>query len=247
MTFNKNRHEFSHLSKAFTLVELLIVVSVIALLASMVFSSLRGAREGADLSRRKRDAATSNRLLVCGQGQMMDLDENLYDTVEIGGICWMAENLKYLPEVSPSSQGSTSAPHYYVYDYQGTDVSEAKDTTYFEKYGVLYNWPAATEACPPGTRLPTDEEWKELVSHYGGDTVAGNILKTEEFNTLMGGYRTTGGSFYYLGSLAFFWSSSEPSSANAWRRYLSSSETGVNRAAVNKGYGFSVRCVINIK
>lgn len=268
MTFNKNRHEFSHLSKAFTLVELLIVVSVIALLASMVFSSLRGAREGADLSRRKRDAATSNRLLVCGQGQMMDLDENLYNTVEIGGICWMAENLKYLPEVSPSSQGSTSAPHYYVYDYQGTDVSEAKDTTYFEKYGVLYNWPAATEACPPGTRLPTDEEWHILESALATGPCdpkrdwdwqcypAGTKLSvsdpvfpfwggdnSSEFAALPAGDRGVDGLFNSLGGGTSFWTSLQHNNDQSWRRLLFTGNETVFRNVNDKDYGFSVRCV----
>jgi uncharacterized protein (TIGR02145 family) len=78
----------------------------------------------------------------------------------------MAENLKYLPSVSPSEDQSETEPHYYVYDYQGTNVSDAKATANFKKYGVLYNWPAAMEACPPGTRLPTDEEWHILESAF---------------------------------------------------------------------------------
>lgn len=36
--------------KGFTLIELLVVVAVLALLASIVFSNLRGAREGARIS-----------------------------------------------------------------------------------------------------------------------------------------------------------------------------------------------------
>ena len=171
-------------------------------------------------------------------------DGNQYRFVKIGNLYWCTENLRYLPEVSQDE--SEDEPRYYVYGYEGDDVDEAKNTNKYSQYGALYNWPAAMEACPPGTRLPTDEEWKELVSHYGGDTVAGNILKTEEFNTLMGGFRNTAGSFYDLGSYAYFWSSSESSSAYAWRRNLYSLETGVGRHADSKGSGFSVRCVINI-
>ena len=36
------------------------------------------------------------------------------------------------------------------------------------KYGRLYTWEAAKEACPSGWRLPTDEEWKEMAEYYGG-------------------------------------------------------------------------------
>ena len=192
------------------------------------------------LKKTSRKRRVENRITIVDER-----DGNQYRFVKIGNLYWCTENLRYLPEVSEDE--SEDEPRYYVYGYEGDDVDEAKNTNKYSQYGALYNWPAAMEACPPGTRLPTDEEWKELVSHYGGDTVAGNILKTEEFNTLMGVYGSIGGSFFLLGFRAYFWSSSEPSSANAWRRYLSSSETGVNRNANNKGHGFSVRCVINIK
>ena len=83
-------------TKGFTLIELLIVVGVIAVLAGIVLVSLRGAKEGAELARAKRDAATNNRLLVCEQGKMMDLEGNLYDQRMM--VSLMKENLKYIPK-----------------------------------------------------------------------------------------------------------------------------------------------------
>jgi prepilin-type N-terminal cleavage/methylation domain-containing protein len=50
MIFKKVHYKLSYLPKAFTLVELLVVVAVLALLASIVFSNLTGAREGAKIS-----------------------------------------------------------------------------------------------------------------------------------------------------------------------------------------------------
>ena len=89
-------------------------------------------------------------------------DENTYTTIYIGGQCWMAENLRYLPQVSaPPLQSETEAMHY-VYGYEGQSVGEASATASYQQYGVLYNWPAAREACPPGWRLPTHKEWLEL-------------------------------------------------------------------------------------
>lgn len=75
----------------------------------------------------------------------------------------MAENLKYLPAVCPATTPPDEAPRHFVYDYQGWDVSEAKATANYRNYGVLYNWPAALAACPPGWHLPSDAEWSELV------------------------------------------------------------------------------------
>ena len=92
-------------------------------------------------------------------------DGTRYKTVKIGNQIWMAENLKYLPSVSPSNVGSETDPRYYVYGYQGTDVSAAKVNSNYTTYGVLYNWPAATTACPSGWHLPTDAELNVLETY----------------------------------------------------------------------------------
>ena len=92
-------------------------------------------------------------------------DGTRYKTVKIGNQIWMAENLKYLPSVSPSSVGSETDPFYYVYGYQGTDVLAAKATDNYKTYGVLYNWSAAKASCPKGWHLPTDAELNTLETY----------------------------------------------------------------------------------
>ena len=71
-------------------------------------------------------------------------DGNTYNWVKIGEQFWMAENLKYLPEMAEYSIDSLEKPYYFVYDYHGTDVTEAKATENYQTYGVLYNWYAAS-------------------------------------------------------------------------------------------------------
>jgi uncharacterized protein (TIGR02145 family) len=92
-----------------------------------------------------------------------------------GNQAWMMENLAYLPSVSPSGNGSETAPYYYVYDYQGDNVGEAQATANYSDFGVLYNYEAAKIACPPGWHLPSYGEWFVLVNYltangygYGG-------------------------------------------------------------------------------
>ncbi len=106
-------------------------------------------------------------------------DGKVYSTVQIGGQCWLKENLRYLPAVSPVSAGSLTDPHYYVYGYQGTSIFEAKATAFYQNYGVLYNWPAAMNGasgsaanpsgvkgvCPAGWHLPSDGELAQLVNY----------------------------------------------------------------------------------
>ncbi len=104
-------------------------------------------------------------------------DDNTYRTVQIGTQCWLAENLKYLPTVSPIARRSImrlgrriecvsrTAPYHYVCGFRGTRVRAAKAAARYRPYGVLYNWAAAVEACPPGWHLPSDEEWTQLVGY----------------------------------------------------------------------------------
>jgi len=194
----------------------------------------------------------------CGLPFADTRDGQSYETVLIGDQCWMAENLAYLPEVSPSSQGNNTDPYYYVYNYQRSDVTIAKATANYQTYGVLYNWPSSLDACPDDWHLPADAEWIALTTYLGGEGVAGGKMKetgtshwnspntgatnSSGFTGLPGGYRDADGTFG-LGEFGFFWSSTEYSTPNAWYRHLSYNNDGAGRNYPAKGFGFSVRCV----
>lgn len=112
-------------------------------------------------------------------------DGKIYKTIIIDGKEWMAENMAWLPEVYPASNGSDTEPRYYVYDYQGTNVAAAKKNTNYTTFGVLYNWSAANLACPPGWHLPSDNEWTELENYlmakgynYDGTTTGNKMAKS---------------------------------------------------------------------
>jgi len=97
-------------------------------------------------------------------------DGKVYKTIEIGDQIWLAENLAFLPSVNHFQDSSRIDPRYYVYNYDGNIVAEAKTTENFKKFGVLYNWEAAKSAAESignGWRLPTDEEWKKMESELG--------------------------------------------------------------------------------
>lgn len=186
-------------------------------------------------------------------------DGNVYKTVRIGNQTWLAENLRYLPTVSPVNSGSYSSPYYYVYNYNGTDVTAAKATNNYRDYGVLYNWNAARIACPPGWHLPTDQEWSILETSLGGGSVAGGKLKeagllfwntpnlgaTNEvfFNIRPGGVRSVANYFAGVKDNGSFWTNSEESSGNSYVRVFAFDNSSCSKVYYGKGHGISVRCV----
>ncbi|HLF34360.1 MAG TPA: FISUMP domain-containing protein [Cyclobacteriaceae bacterium] len=123
-------------------------------------------------------------------------DEMEYRWVRIGNQVWMAENMAYLPGVSPPVESSFDNPRYYVFDYYGTDTAEAKESDYYALYGVYYNWKAAMQGasgsdaepsrvkgcCPEGWHIPSVAEWltlKTFVANEGHFNDEGTPLKSK--------------------------------------------------------------------
>ncbi len=165
-----------------------------------------------------------------------DDDGNYYPVANIGGQTWMARNLAFLPMVNPSAEGSAGTPYLYVYDYEGTDVSSARENDNFSNYGVLYNWPAALIACPAGWHLPSDQEWDWLTNFLQSSALRG-------FDALPGGLRQFDGNFRSLGKSAAFWTSMDADLSEAWSRNLDFENENTSRTVEEKSNGFSVRCI----
>jgi len=186
-------------------------------------------------------------------------DGETYKTLKIGDQVWMAENLRYLPEVVEPDSGSQTIPLYYVLAYDGNSVPEAEASTYFETYGALYNWAAARSACPAGWHLPTEAEWMQLADFAGGAIIAGNKLKesgtahwgvvnddiTDEFGftALPGGCCLADGLFDGLEDFGTWWTNTEIDSTGASYILMTDNGSGVYSGRSIKEHGFSIRCV----
>ena len=126
--------------------------------------------------------------------------------------------------------------------------------------------------CPSGWHVPSDAEWTAMEAtqtsmdvtaddwrgDHGGrlagegwnsSSVAGAPGNTNDpnhnasgFSAVPAGY-SFGSSFGYAGSYAYFWSSTEYSSSNAYYRGLNYAIAGVYRNNLTKYYGRSVRCL----
>ena len=161
-------------------------------------------------------------------------DGKVYRTVKIGDQVWMAENLNFETDSS------------YCYN----DSAE-----YCAKYGRLYRWTAAMDACPSGWHLPDLAEWKTLLAAVGGDSIAGTKLKstsgwnsdgngTDDFGFTVlpaGGWRSKD----FVGEVAAFWTSSWYEEygdyVNGIKLYTDN--TVVRQTYRSMYYAYSVRCV----
>jgi uncharacterized protein (TIGR02145 family) len=198
------------------------------------------------------------------KGSVMDIDGNVYNTVEIGNQLWLAENLKVMhyrngddiPYVTSNSEWETlTTGAYCIYNNNKHNLPT---------YGRLYNWYAVNDSrniALEGWHVPSDVEWQTLINNLGGYAVAGGKLKetgythwlepntgaTNEsaFSALPGGYRINyGGEYDFMGHDAIFWSSTENRSGDTGGRDLSYNYSGVSSYLGKfKPYGFSVRLV----
>lgn len=191
-------------------------------------------------------------------------DSNIYDVVTIGTQTWMAENLAYLPEVNHPEQIEFSQLRYYVYDYYGIYSDSAKATEKYQTYGVLYNWPAAFDACPAGWHLPTNKEWIQLFDYIvettndikrsdGTYPSIGKYLKKASvwgkqypgtnrfrFSALPAGICYI--NFYGLNSYTNWWTS-DWNNSSPWYQGISSSSNFVANFSRSTDDGLSVRCI----
>ena len=185
-------------------------------------------------------------------GEMTDpRDGQSYRTVQIGTQTWMAENLNYAYLQADMSGDPTS------FCYENSADSCAK-------YGRLYTWEAALNACPEGWHLPSKAEFETLIASVGGEDVAGKALKSTNgwkdytgrscngtdaygFSALPAGEsHNSYGGFSYAGTNAYFWSAAEYNSFYAVGMVLYYTYYSPDYAELGgniKSYGLSVRCL----
>ena len=178
---------------------------------------------------------------VCGNSTVKSRDYE-YKTVQVGNTCWLKENVHYVP-----SRGKTTC-------YEGK-------TSNCVKYGPLYNYAAASMACPVGWKLPSKTEVDELLEAAGSkpglhlkstddweNGVGDDLLGLSILPAGCGLDAGTGDMLYnFQGTSALFWSSEVPDDGteNAHKIiFLVGSDNSVAMEAQDDNvYYVSVRCV----
>jgi uncharacterized protein (TIGR02145 family) len=113
-------------------------------------------------------------------GQVVDIDNNIYNTIIIGDQVWLKENLK-VTRFSNGDQvqlitdtvawSARTTPAYCNYNNSESIAQE---------YGRLYNYYTVIDKrnlCPAGWHVPDDTEWETLSVFLGGTKVAGGKMK----------------------------------------------------------------------
>ncbi len=140
---------------------------------------------------------TNDEIWECGEPIWDDRDNQSYNTVQIGGQCWMAENLNIGEMINGgSNMTNNSVIEKYCFDNNPANC---------ETYGGLYQWNEIMEyttiqgvqgICPADWHLPTDGEWTQLVEYVvsqgypnnNDPNGAGNALKScRQVNSPLGG------------------------------------------------------------
>lgn len=195
----------------------------------------------------------------------VDYDGNVYETVQIGNQLWMAENLKttrYLngDEIifinNNSNWDNYTTGHYAVNDERGicpdgyhipSDEEWSELVVYLDPtanpYAVdhdeLHTEIAGGFLKDTGTIQGNNGFWEEpnlgATNESGFSALPSGLTNDENGNSDQMGY--------YLGYLAWFWTSTEIDDELAWSRELFSMAPSIHRHSLTKNYGISVRCI----
>jgi uncharacterized protein (TIGR02145 family) len=201
--------------------------------------------------------------IPCGEDLVDVRDDSVYPTVKIGTQCWMQANLNYSNHVDGESwcyENNINNCETYgrLYNWDAAvDEDEVLDGNTIT---------SVQGSCPEGWSVPSSRDWYILESYLATDscnmyrsgasdcepageamkvTDWGNGTNSSNFMGLPAGYHfSSQGTFNFIGTTAYFWSSS-PLNSSAWRYRLSSTVSGVDRSSFAKTNGYSVRCVRN--
>ena len=169
-------------------------------------------------------------------------DGYIYRVTIIAGQRWFAENLRFKTDDSRCYEA---------------DEANCAD------HGRLYRFDDALQACPPGWRVPSEADWRQLELGLGmteaeiarergrGAPVARRLKFGGDtgFNVRYSGwidpYRAD--SSIAMGRNAAWWTSTsappDDSSATVWHRDVAADRNSIWRSPVNVTYWLSVRCV----
>lgn len=193
-----------------------------------------------------------------------DIDGNVYNAITIGSQTWMTENLKTTHYRNGDAITELTSSDFDDWDKivtGGWTCYNDDAVTNIPIYGRLYNWRAVNDSrglAPAGWHIPTDNEWKTLISFLGNTAVAGGKMKSTStlwispntdatnssgFSAIPGGYRHYNGAFTGIGEQAYWWSSTERNADYSYYYTIFNNYAVANQNNNKKNDLMSIRCV----
>jgi len=203
-------------------------------------------------------------------GKTKDIrDGKVYEIAQINEQIWLAENLNFQIPNGPNG------------------VCYGENPSNCNTYGILYDWATAMglppscnqtdegdcsppgdlwgAICPPDFYMPKNADWKKLVDYAGGDSIAGNRLKSTNGWSFNGngtdsyGFNALPGGYYYeymhefdegpdnkenKNSRAMWWANTQQPKPEAYYWTIISSDTEIRNNFQSKGpHKAYVRCL----
>ena len=186
---------------------------------------------------------------------VIDVDGNIYRTIQINNQCWMAENLRtgtYVTSTATSSDHSNLADNGVIEKY-----CYENDTANCTLYGGLYDWnetlgyseeEGTQGICPDGWHIPSNQDWADLAAQYKYGDAGEHLKETGDsgFGGQFAGDRHNRGEFYSFDSSGFFWSSTPYDYRDihdGYFRKIAACNGALEKDHFNKIIGLSVRCI----
>lgn len=203
-------------------------------------------------------------------GSVVDIDQNVYKTIVIGGQEWMAENLRVCHYRNGEPIQNIIEPTAWYYLSSGGSCWLYNDSSrYHCAFGKLYNWYVTKDerlVCPAGWHVPSNDEWSRLIDFLdpnakGGEApnTAGRKMKSvmdaswqqpkiisdnsSGFSAIPSSIRYDFGPFGSLHREADWWTSTANDASTAWYRVLRNINQLAEKNFIRKTAGLSIRCV----
>lgn len=143
-------------------------------------------------------------------------------------LIWMAENLNYTD-----------------YTIHGESWCLQNKQKNCDEYGRLYTWDGARKACEAiGWVLPQNTHWQELISAFNDNPYEQLIYGGKSgFNSVLGGRRNTGGSFFHDEAIGYYWSASKKTKDVKYYYRFNSSTKSLSPNDGVQSDALSCRCV----
>jgi uncharacterized protein (TIGR02145 family) len=212
---------------------------------------------------------SSEIIFTTWEGEITDKSGNTYQIKTIGNHIWTTRNL----ETTKFDDGSDIQIIQDDFLWASTSTSAYCKYTNYGKLYNYYAVVDSRNLCPVGWHVSSDSDWKALEIYLGMSqdqanatglrgTNEGGKLKYVNTSTYEGwnfpnvgatnssgfsafgaGYRSSEGIFTNENTSANFWTNTEYDVISAWSRSLNLSNSQIVRLNINKGHGFSVRCI----